>query len=236
MVRLDFDREAFDDLPEIEPLRKVRRRRPRKTFRSKLKLTCLFLFLFFILAFGFIGLAALAKTGILEVPVLSGVFYQIPRPSHKVEISQEDLAKFKNGLQIINTGGQATLIITEKELTYLLRQFLSSGQDPEFANNLQATIDNNEIEIFGLMIKSLKINLTMRIKPEVLDGKLNFKIIEFKAGNLSLPPTIISWLPKRLLSDKLIKLNDNLSQFGRIDKIELASGQMTISGIIDLKK
>jgi hypothetical protein len=236
MVRLDFDRETFNDLPEIEPLRKVRRRRPKRTFRSKLKLTCLFLFLFFILSFGFIALAALARTGILEVPILSKFFYQIPKPTHQVEISQEDLSKFQNGLQIVNDGNQATLIITEKELTYILRQVLSSGQYPEFANNLQATISNDEIEIFGLMTKSLKINLTMRVKPEVLDGKPNFKIIEFKAGNLSLPPAAISWLPKSLLSDKLIKLNDNLSQFGRIDRIELASGQMTVVGKIDLKK
>ncbi|OGY46061.1 MAG: hypothetical protein A2744_04065 [Candidatus Buchananbacteria bacterium RIFCSPHIGHO2_01_FULL_44_11] len=207
-------------------------RKPRRKIRPKA--TCCLVFLFFVLVFFLIGLAALAKTGLVQIPFFSDVFYQIPQPSRVVEVDEAALADFQQGLDIQADQGVATLRLSEEELTYILRQLLASQKDQIFASNVQAVISEEGIEVFGLLLKPTKVNLTIDITPQLAQGKLTFALSRVKVGGLLAPTFLVNWLKSNFLDAKLAELNQQLSRAGQIQSFRLAEGYLEISGQLDL--
>lgn len=234
MVRLDFEQEDILGSAELDLKRP--RRKKRRPVRFRLRLTCLILFLFVLFSFSLLALAVVAKTGIKEIPLLSKLFYQIPQPTKTIKITPEDIVVFGRGLETKAEGELTFLAISEKELTFMLKKILTEGDNAYFSDNLQAVIADEQIEIFGLLLKPVKINVTLKIKPEIKENHLNFKIKEVKLGNLSLPPTMAEGLKNIFFADKLKGLNENIKNFGEIEKLEFFPGKLTIFGKLNLSQ
>ncbi len=236
MARLDSELEFGEDLEELEPQRVKRNRKQKRSFRSRLKLTCCLLFLFILIFFLVIFSAALAKSGLVEIPFFSRVFYQIPKPSREVKITEDDLANFTQGLKIEARGESSHLEITDKELTFILRQLLATGSDAYFAQNLQAVITAQNVEIFGLLLKPLKANITLKIRPYLSDGQIDFEIEEVSVGDLSVPNSLLEWLTGSLLIDKLKELNQKVSNIGELETLQLFAGKIVVIGKLNLNQ
>ena len=170
-----------------------------------------------------VGLAILAKTGVVQIPVFSEIFYKHPEPSRIIKIDDD-----QKGFEIEVNAQLQNLEISEQQLTYFLKQLLTRGEDPYFAQNIQATISVDGIEVFGFLQKPLRTNLTLMVRPYISTGKLNLEVIKVVAGNLSVPPALFGWLTKDFLADILDELNQKLETFGDLEKIELYLGKLVI--------
>ncbi len=232
MARLSLDRPP-EPMPDVPPRQYYRRER--KPLRKRIKFACCLVFLFLIFGLGLISIAAIAKTGIWQIPLFSDIFYKIPSPDRLIEVKPQDINTFAAGLKLKSLlNGVVSLEISEKELTFILQELLTTGTDPYFASNLQANIFSDRIEVFGLLLKPIKTNLTLKIKPQVVSNHLDFEIQEIKAGDLSIPPAFIKPVLDIFLKGALSKLNEKLSQFGEIQGLELADGKIVITGKLKL--
>jgi len=230
MARLDFEPD-FDFPEEIRP-RKRRYRKRRKSLKRKLKLSCCFLSLFLIFGVFLVGLAALARTGLVQIPVLSEIFYKHPQPIRTIEIDEDAEADFK----IKTSDHSQTLEISEENLTYLLKRSLTRGEDPYFSENIQAVISEEGIEFFGFLLKPFRTNLTMMVRPYASSGRLYLELLSATAGNLSIPPALADWLTKNLLAGILDELNQEIENLGNLEKVELFTGRLVATGKILLNQ
>jgi len=229
MVRIEsLDQRDF----ERELLPNIRRRRPRRSLKRKLKKYCCCLFLI-LLFFGLIvGLAALAKSGVVQIPGFSSWFYQLPKPEHFVKLAESDLVSLQSSLNSTSAAGSLKLELTEQELTYLLQQLLTTGEQPYFAKNLQAVINGDKqiIEIFGLLLRPVKTNLTIDVSPQVVSGQLQFNVLQAKLGELSLPLGVVNSIVGSLVDTTQKDLATIVASFGEIKSIALSAGKIIISG------
>jgi hypothetical protein len=187
-------------------------------------------FLVLFLIFSFLTLTALAQTGLVQIPFFSSLFYQLPKPKRVVEINNlSDLAGKSFNLEPSVDQKTAALTITEEELTFLLRQTLASGSDPFFAPNIQATISHEEIEFFGLLLRPLSANITLKLIPRVVDGRLKLLIRQVLIGQFSAPPQIAGWLVKKFLGDNLsLDKVGSLVSGARLSRVELSPANLIL--------
>jgi hypothetical protein len=230
MARINLERDPkkeVDDFDEIPAKVKSgrRRRKGRRSFKGR---CCLFFLIILILA-AIIGAAALAKTGLVSVPVFSDLFYRLPLPERQIDFSNQTNFKAE-GFSMTAGAGKNEIIIslTEKELTFLLRQSLASGSNAIFAPNLQAAITNGQVELYGLLQKPLSANLTVNIQPFLTNGRLDYKITEFKVGDLSLPLVIVDNLVNWTFGGKINQFIGSIAENYRFNRLDLTDGKVTI--------
>ncbi|MFA5022485.1 MAG: hypothetical protein WC508_05410 [Patescibacteria group bacterium] len=188
---------------------------------------CLFL-LVGLVVFGVLGAVVLAKTGIAQVPVLSKFLYRVPQPIRVVDIGDINTFKptgFKAG--IAKSENLVYMYIPEKELTYLAKTKLTGKPDSFFASNLQTVIENQQVEVFGLLIKPFKANLTAKLKLYISNGNPGFKITQFKIGNLSIPSGTANFIAHRLVDlNKLKTSKSGVSWAQMKDKIKIQNFEL----------
>jgi len=207
-------------------------RRPKRKRRIGFKAGCCLFFLIILIFFLLIATAAIAKTGIIEIPVFTRLFYRLPQPSRTIEIS--DLGKFFQpfGVQFLPDDSLA-VEFTEEQLTFLLRQYLTGKKDSYFADNAQAVIINQEIEFFGLLIKPISANLTLKLRPKLIDNNLALDLAGAKIGNLDLPVPVADWLIDKLFQNKLAEFKQKIKDFQLTD-LNLSEGKLNFTVKIDL--
>ena len=225
MVRLSFDDQllAEDDFAQLRPKRRKRRR---WGARRRAKSCCCFPLVFLLILFGILVTAIIAKTGIVEIPFFSSIFYELPQASRLIEIDPADLA---GSLSAKLNQGSVVIEITEQELTYLVRQQLSGKKDSPFAESVQALINGKTVEFFGLLLKPVAANITLILEPLLIDHQLVLRPIEVKIGNLALPPSLSQWLFDRFFAARLGEFNKLLLKFGQLEHLELESGKLIIT-------
>ncbi|MFA6381656.1 MAG: hypothetical protein WCX08_00090 [Candidatus Buchananbacteria bacterium] len=218
--------------------------KPKRVRKRKLKTNCWLIFSVLLVIFLAAGLAVIAKTGIIEIPVFSSIFYRLPQPSRL--IPPQNPADFSQKSVVYSYDEQNKILhaeLTENELTFFVRQKLAADPKAMFAQNTQFIIDNGEIELFGLMIKPFTANLTLRMKANFLDNAGSYQVTQAKIGDLSLPPFIADWLLKQYANQvnksqvkkfnidpaKLDWLKDNIV----FKKFELVSGKIVIEVMIN---
>ena len=141
---------------------------------------------------------------------------------------------FSRKLQIDpQSNPELKLTITAEELGSVFSSGLSGGGFE--IKEMWAQIEEDGITIFGQLTKPLRTSLTIEAKPEVLDGKIGFKIEKISAGKLTLPGLLNSEIEKAL--NKIIDENfTSLYENYKIEKIELQKDQMIILGKLKMEE
>lgn len=180
---------------------------------------CLLIFLLF-LALIFAIIVAVTKTGLVEIPLFTTLFYHQPQPVEVVNAAAS--FSLENKIDLDNlTNSEVSLVFSQEELTTLV------GQSDKFSQ-AQLAVEELEMELFALTpILSRDGYLTVRFIPKVKNQGLDFKITAVKIGNLSVPVFLANFSKNILLQfyeDKLMVLN-NL----KISKVEIKKGQLILT-------
>lgn len=199
------------------------------------------LLIFFAVILIILGGAAwlLAQTGLVEVPFFSR-FYHEPEPSRQVGfngkgISFEDKLGEALAEQLLQNKKQLSesipleIILTEGELTYLLRQLASGGEQIKFTDS-QIAVEPSGAELYTgvhLADKNLSTVITIYFIPQVAHGKIDLELKKVKLGNLPLPAVLGNLLVDSLLNKQLN--NQTNFPWGEIIDINLRAGQIDIS-------
>ncbi|MFA6410068.1 MAG: hypothetical protein WCW26_00620 [Candidatus Buchananbacteria bacterium] len=184
-----------------------------------------------IIVFLFLSLVAVAKTGIYQIPVFSQIFYKIPQPTRLVDIG--DLASFNpDGFKFGKSQqeGLIFMLIPERELTYVLKRNWTNQPNSIFANNLQAVIEDGQIEFYGLLIKPITVNLTIKIKPYLSkDNKgLDYKVTKLKVGNLLVPRSLANFVVHYLVNKNKAKSSTSLTKTNSLVDFEKMKDKVKI--------
>jgi len=213
--------------------------------RKKFLTCCLLELLFILLILGLVA-TAIAKTGLVDVPVFSKIFYKPPTPQRVVTVTPEEVKNFsaditnkleqevKSQIKPGVTGQEVeiSLEFTEKELTALLRNLTANGDLP-FGNS-QISITPEGLEIFGEINEPKKTYLSVNLKPEIKDGDLKIKIKKIKIGTLPLPAIFGNFLVEKFLNTQLDEVRDEIAKIGKLENIKLDEGKITLQGMADV--
>lgn len=218
---------------EIEKLKKnLKRKQNRKFWNCS---TCL---LFFILVLFFLTAASaylLAQSGLINVPYFTEHFYHEPQPSYlinteNITASEKDLSGMieravrAEALKQKKTENlKVTFELNEAQITALLRDQIKANQEFERKiEYLQVAIMQDYLELF-VKFKEPKLFATLKILPQIKNNNFNFKVIEFKIGNLKLPRFLGSLGLTYLLEKSLNQLLKSLADQLLLENIELAA-------------
>jgi uncharacterized protein YpmS len=233
------EKEKLKEELREEVLKEIKRKKRRKT------LSCCLLELSALLLILFLGFAAVAKAGLVEIPFFSKVFYKPPEPSRIVTVLPGEIKnlekifedKIKTQVEEKMIPGKETqkvdveLEFTEKELTAAMLDGINSGFLP--FSTAQIAVTSKEIEIFGQLSGS-KIFFTISFKPEIENDQLVIKLTKFKLGNLPLPSSLANLLVEKILKDKMQQINEFVGKGGKLQEIRLEEGKVIIRGTIDI--
>ena len=216
---------GFDDF-------KPQARGPKRRRRIGFKSGCFLFFGVILIFFLLIAVSAFAKTGIVEIPVFTPLFYRLPEPTRTIAISDPDKFFQPFGVQFLPNDSLG-VEFTEEQLTFLFRQYFTGKKDSYFAENSQVVIVGQEIEFFALLLKPISANLTLNLKPELVDGNLVFDLTGARIGSLNLPVSFADWLIDKLLQNKLEEFRQNMQDFQLTD-LSLSEGKANLTVKVDL--
>ncbi len=226
---------------EISRLKKdLKHKQSKKIFNCG---TCLLIILFLLLVLLGFGSYVLAKSGLRQVPVFTAYFYHEPKPLYLVTAQKADensiikrLASLvsNEALKQKKTDNIAVdFDLSEAELTGLLNnQLVKNDQFKSDIEFWQIAVKSDLVEFFMKSKNPKNVIITLHAKPEVDDGKLKFKVIDFKLGDLRLPGFIGSILIENLGTNALNSLLNSVSLLGQIQEINLAQGKVIIKLLI----
>lgn len=223
MSRISLDPRLADSDYLAERIRRVKRSRRRGS--TKLKFCCLPIVILLLTSLIFITVC-IAKTGIWNIPIASKFFYQVPKPSRTVSVNNPaSIASAPLNLAPDSASGLSTLTITEQQLTFLLRQTLTGKANSFFAPSLQAAINPDNIEFFGLMVKPVTANIIIKATPQVNNKVLTFNINEAVIGNLAVPINLAHWFMDRFLPIPVTNIGSAYPQLALAD-VKLERGKI----------
>jgi hypothetical protein len=228
------EKEKLKDEIRGEVISEMKNKKRRKFF------TCCFLkLLIVVLILGGIT-AVVAKTGLVDIPVFSKLFYKTPSPERIVSINPDEEKKFEDVLaqkleeQIGSKAeGQqeVALEFNEEELTSFIKSLESTSNHP--FTNAQVSVTPKAIEIFGQFKDLNQTFLTVALKPEITDGNLKITFEKIKIGNLSLPAVLGNSLVNKLLKDQISSVEDVISKNGTLKSIDLLDRKIIFHGKIN---
>lgn len=141
-----------------------------------------FCFLVFLLFFVFLVyiIICLSKTGLMSIPIFTGLFYHEPQPIEIVSSAQG--FSLNNKIDSFNlTTGEANFTLTQEELTALVNE-------SDSFTRAQIAVGELNSELFAqTKIFSHSAYITIKFIPKVKNDKLDFKIVSAKIGDLNLP-------------------------------------------------
>ena len=204
-------------------------KRRKISFKGKLKLAIVVIIVFFILNVT----AVVAKTGLINIPIFSSIFYRLPLPT-RVILVDDSFKPDPEGMKVTGSQEEGIFNFTlgENELTYILRRALVQ-KSGKFADNLQLVITPDFLEMSGYQLQPFKANITVKIKPKVVGNKFSVDLIEYKIGNLTIPPFL-----SKLTLDKYLNNSEKLesmSSFLQIEGINLEEGKLSLIAKIDMQ-
>ena len=220
----------------------------RETKKGHPVLTCLIvLVLAVVLVVGWAG-SVVAKTGLVEVPVLTSMFYSVPEPVREVVPSQtfeeamsDQLTELINE-RIQDIGGadidrSLSLDLEEDVLTASL-QVLLANQDKYFeTTEIQlAVVAPDQVELFMPLADSeLDSALTVSLVPLIdQEGMLDLSIQSLRVGNQKLPNWIVGLVMNRPLDLMVWQLNKNMSQYATWESVQVYDKVLTLTGEINV--
>ncbi|MCX6743993.1 MAG: hypothetical protein NTX82_00520 [Candidatus Parcubacteria bacterium] len=227
---------------EIERLKKdLKHKQSRKIFNCG---TCLILALLFILILSGFFAYVLAKSGLRQIPVLTAYFYHQPSPAYVVISSDVKENIIVNRLTSLVSAEaikqkkteniSVGFDLSEKEITGLLNNQLGKNEKLKAEIEMwQIAVLPESLEFFMKGNKPKNLIITLNATPEVKDGKLKFKVNNFKVGDLQLPKFFGSVLIENIGSSVVNGLLSSVSALGQIQEFNLAQGKVTIKLLIN---
>lgn len=227
---------------EVEKLKKSLKRK-----QSKKILTCGSCLLFFILAIlilGILGAYALAKSGLKEIPFFTKHFYQEPLPSYLVK-SEDSTAAGKDIAATLEKNAREQALIqkktenlkinlnlSEEQLTALLREQAKSS---DYLNSkidyIQLAVLPENLELFT-KLKESRVFITLNIKPEIKNSKVDLNVEKFKVGNLAMPKFAGNLLVTDLLAKSINKMLQSYADSYQILAIDLTAKSVLVEILI----
>lgn len=182
-------------------------------------------------------LLALAKTGMVEVPLFS-YFYQGPTPGRVVTSPPIDPTLLGKEVQLqaaeqMVANPQATsyhLQVTETQLTGALESLAPSffrTQDWKM-EKVQLAIESSDIEVYGKFSRGfLHADVLLHAIPVINKDGLSFNVTSLRLGDYSLPPSMVHQVLSVVFARDLAHWSFALSHF-TLTQIKLAPGIATI--------
>ncbi len=180
----------------------------------------------------------IAKSGFIEIPVLSDLVYRPPAPVRQVvplvgtdaeTIAKSLAATAKPG----SASGTAEITVSEQELTTFLAAAVQSGDLPQLPlagkiTSAQAAIDPDFIEIYlsAAMANGQPQPIILRVLPTVVSGQLNFRVKEAVLGSFPLPAAIFEPLLNKAAASAMARMSGTGGAV--LTAIRLTSGHMTL--------
>lgn len=190
---------------KLRPEKKVVKKRP--------LFGCFNCFLVLIIVVVAVGgwLASLAaKSGLAQLPVFNGVFYQLPEPIHWVKAGN---AAGALDLQKLAADPTKPLVISEEELTAWFREGVVNANFEKYHIKIesgQLAVDPLQVELFAKISQPFAGYLTLAFAPQLRNQKLYLAAKNLKIGNLSLPTGWGQFLLDRTYNGTLASVQGSL--------------------------
>lgn len=234
MTRID----NVASLPDRDALKKEIRQEIRGEERRK-KLAgcggCLALVVMAIVAPLLLVASFLAKTGFVEVPVLTHALYRPSAPVHEVtpfagETADQVMMVLPNKVTYDVAAAQLRLPVTEQEITTVLQRVATAkpSQLPFTVSRMQLAIEPDMVELFAVSPQHGR-DVTVRISfvPRIKDGELEIVSPKVMLGNQSMPQFLARPFFEYFSRSLVDQLHSGMYSVGRPVQIVLSKGSMT---------
>lgn len=209
---------------------------------------CVFVLLVFLVAAGAIT-CGLAASGLITVPVISPMVYEIPAPSHVVVAGPPLEAYISETFGSILTdrlqSGSGSLSDREVEIflpeASITTSFRAILEDNNFglidAAAAQVAIDKNQgVEIFLPLAgqtngNAARLLLTLGTK----DGRAVLNDAQVKIGSLTIPFFVTDIILEPIVNQGLNYLNQEIGRYASLEKIEPLAGALEVSGTLTVE-
>lgn len=187
-----------------------------------------------LLAIGAGAGVTLAKTGLVNVPILSSTFQSSALPTRFVEpaaVLPGNLAETlssKLESEMLRSGmAPDSVVITESEATALVRSYMRARQSAALIDP-QVVFLNGAIEFFGtLEVKEKKTTLRILAAAGFEGGAIQLRIREIEVGAVTLPSYVPGLIAAAMLKNQIQNLEEQFLQ-SPIESITLHDGFLEI--------
>lgn len=154
---------------------------------------CFVVFLIFIAIVIYLTIC-FAKTGLVEIPFFTPLFYKTPEPISVVNPSSNFILKDKFDLSKVQNN-QLDVTLFESELSSLV------SNNDRFSK-AQIVISDKEMELFaqGNLLMGKSGYITVKFIPIITNNQLDYRLINGKIGQLDLPVFLLN-ISKNVLLD-----------------------------------
>ncbi len=174
----------------------------------------------------------LAKTGLVNVPLLTSWLYRPNYPSRQVQPlvgsnAAEILIAQATRPKVNPNFGTMTVSFSEAQLTTIAQEGLTAAGSslPLPMKSLQIAIDADSLELYGVSPQNGRdVTIMAKIVPSVDGGELKIDVKELKIGALDVPASasqMLTPLLDRSLGQTLVK---SISQVGQLVGISFEKG------------
>ena len=215
--------------------------------KGKFALGCLIFFIAFIVLL-VTGLAWIAAaTGLVRIPVISGLAYEKPAPAHLVAPGLPLDTKINNDLtaevnrRLVAGHGQLadrtiTLELPEDGFTSLLKNLVeeSGVKEVKSAGAQIAVIPNQGLELFLPLADNPQesaLIVWLEVVPDD-QGLLNIQITNLQLGSFSLPGLLYRPIIEPLIKQNMAQLNSDWGRYATFEDIKYETGQVVVTGSI----
>jgi hypothetical protein len=193
--------------------------------------TCAAIFAIFSTLLFFWLMWNLAATGLVEVPLMTPVAFNKPKPDHVVNSSVESVESWFLG-ETFSILHKSSLTIPESVLTRSLREanFSAGKQLPLDLKNGQVAVVDQTLEVFA-PIAGTETAVIISVAPFVSDDGIGLDIKSVKIGSMKIP-FFAKFVLNRAVKLGIDKANNMIGQFAEISDIKISEVGLVISGSI----
>ncbi len=191
-----------------------------------------FMFVLILIALG-LGIAV-ARTGLVTIPILTPLFYHPVEPTRKIQLNRAELHNIGPTLSEIleqyRSEGRLDLPLSEENLTKLLQVALVEREQPTL-QDIQAVIEPDGIEVSGqLHSRRYPYHFDMTVWPTVKKGKITFSVRRAHLERVPLPASLGNAIVHNYLAASENTVNRAMSQYLEVSNIQLSSRTAIITG------
>lgn len=196
---------------------------------------CLLVILLFLLVIGISGGIVIAKTGLIEIPVLSKVFYrpaaptrQLPAPNRHGS-GREDWPQLLANIGASASSGVEKIVITEDQASQVIRSFIEKNQSDNAwrIEYSQVVFLDNQIELYARLIEPRPMVVKLLIEPVINNNVFAVRIKNMRVGGLSIPSLFLNTVIQTALRDKLDQIQNHLRN-SSLQSLTVTDGQIEI--------
>lgn len=187
-----------------------------------------------------------AKTGFVEVPVLTDAFYEVPQPDHVVvgesasveQVLSEELTELVTA-RVIVAGGtdidrSVELDLSEQAFSATLRNTIINDESSTFDSDLAqiAITSRAGLEVYApLKDNDQDSAIRLTLMPSVSStGVLEVAVTSLTIGNLELPGWLVQAALTRPIQIAVGELNKAIAQFATLNSLAINDGYLTLKG------